>query len=129
MINKRLIVTSKLTQNIQEGSDVMNHFFLTAEACSQLTNYLICFYDVDCIATVVVITERCAASMRRYDVTFNHCDVSKTFVMKQFVFLASCGKSNIIMNTLKNLIKKISQSSIIQWIKAPNWHVMIPIGA
>ena len=95
-IKKRLNVTSKLTQHVQEGSDIINHFLLTTEACSQLTHQVIGFYDVYCIATVVAVTERCTASMRRYDVTFNHCVVSKTFVPKQFEFLATW-KSQILL--------------------------------
>ena len=78
-----------LTQDIQEGSDVMKHFLITTETCIQLTHHVIGFYDVDCIATAIVMTERYATSMRRYDVTFNHCVVSKTFVPKQFEFLAT----------------------------------------
>ena len=78
-----------LTQDIEEGSDVIYHFLLTAEACTQLTHHVIGFYDVYCMAIVVVMTESGAASMRRNDVTFNHCVVSMTFVPKQFEFLAS----------------------------------------
>ena len=84
-----------LTQYIEKRSDVNNHFLLTAETCTQLTHHFIGLYDVDCIATLVIMTEGCAASMRRYGMTFNHCDVSKAFVPETFVFLTSYGTEQL----------------------------------
>ena len=104
-----------LTQDIEEGSDVIYHFLLTAEACTQLTHHVIGFYDVYCIAMVVVMTESGPASMRRYDVTFNHCVVSKAFVSKQFEFLASWKKSYFwayLKQTGKKIISQVLLSPL-----------------